>query len=591
MNDFLTCVKLTRSEFPNMRFADFCNLWQISDELKTLNATSVALTQLEQQGLHNLLRVIKKIHEIQTPFQHTSPVSSSRQLQFSSLFSLSNQALEFFNQGFVLVCDDVILWEQITQTISNTQTSTALDWIQKLYTYATQKNLVNAIEMLRHPLLEKVDADFHKIVLNWECTLRKNQQQTLDTDWPNHSLCQHLLSIACEKNFSSIFKEIFQKLPLTIQQQLLPLTNYVTLLNNTIHCLEWFKGAVNLGTYAPKIGLGLHAALKFKPEQIVFCLKHNQIRPLQSHPLFKNVNVGNLPDLLFQWAAKKQLNVLSYCSDATFEHPLVQADMLEKHQVQRVSMVGERPIANPIVSSRPTTISATGFNQLMQDPYGFYARYILKLRQLERSCAQNFAKEFGLATHKIIEVYLKQGLESASQYLHTLNLNSHPILWKGKLLRILDWVHAQMNDLHPIKFQSEQDLSAELTPIGSIKLKARIDACIFTYQGNLVVNFKTGMPPSKTEVTAGYSPQLAIEMFLTSKTHPNTSTQAEFWQLKGTQPAGIVSSSIAIPIDTLQAELEKITLHYLTQNTSFLTCPWPSKTPKYNEYKNLERLA
>ena len=455
MNDFLTCVKLTRSEFPNMRFADFCNLWQISDEIKTLNATSIALAQLEQQGQHNLLKIIQKIHEIHIPFQRTSSASSSQQLQFSSLFSLSKQALEFFNQGFVLVCDDVSLWEQITQTVSNNQTNTALDWIQKLYTYATQKTLVNALEMLRHPLLEKVDTDFHKIVMDWEYTLRKNQQQTLDTDWPNHSLCQHLLSIACEKNFSDVFKEIFQKLPLTIQQQLLPLTNYVPLLNDTIHCLEWFKGAVNLGTYTPQIVLGLHAALKFRPEQVVFCLKHNQIRPLQSHLLFKNPRGENLAELLFQWSAKNPLRILGHSSSATFEHPLVQANKLEQYQVKRLSMIEEKPIANPVIGSRPTTISATGFNQLMQDPYGFYARYILKLKNLERSCEQNFSREFGLTAHKIIELYLKQGLGAASKYLYTLKLGSNPILWKGKLLRILDWAHVQMNDLRPIKVQRE----------------------------------------------------------------------------------------------------------------------------------------
>jgi len=591
MNDFLASIQLARSEFPTMRFADFCNLWQIADEINTLGTMPIASANLEQRNQHNILKIIKKIHEVDLPFQCTAKLNASKQVQFSSLFLLSQQALELSKQGFALICDDVGLWEQITQTVSNNQSSAALDWIQKLYTYTTQKNLVNAIEMLRHPLLEKVDTNFQKTALDWEYSLRKNQQQTLGTDIPNHPLCHQLLNITDNQNFSATFSEVFQKLPLLIQQQLLPLVDFTQLLDSTLDCLEWFKGAVNLKNHRSQIHLGLHAALKFKPEQVIFCLKHNQIRPLQSHLLFKNVNGKNLPELLFQWAAKKQLNVLSYSADATFEHPLVQTDTLEKHQVKRISMIGERPIANPIASSRPTTISATGFNQLMQDPYGFYARYILKLRQLERSCAQNFAKEFGLATHKMIEVYLKQGLESALQHLHTLKLSSHPILWKGKLSRILEWIRAQVNDLHAIKIQSEQDLSIQLTTTKKITLKARVDACIFTSQANLIVNFKTGMPPSKAEATSGYAPQLAIEMFLCAKTYTNVSTQAEFWQLKGTQPAGIVSSNIALPVEALQLELEKVAHHYLTQNSPFLTCPWPSKTPKYNEYKNLERFA
>ena len=144
-----------------MRFADFCNLWQIADEIKTLGTMPIASASLEQRNQQSILKIIKKIHEVDLPFQCIAKLDTSKQVQYSSLFSLSQQALELFKQGFVLVCDDVNLWQQITQTVSNNQTSTAQDWIQKLYTYTTKKNLVNTIEMLRHPLLEKVDSDFH----------------------------------------------------------------------------------------------------------------------------------------------------------------------------------------------------------------------------------------------------------------------------------------------------------------------------------------------------------------------------------------------------------------------------------------------
>ena len=195
MNDFLASIQLARSEFPTMRFADFCNLWQITDEIKTLGTMSIASANLEQRNQRNILKIIKKIHEVDLSFQCTAKLDTSKQNQFSSLFLLSQQALELSKQGFVLICDDVTLWQQITQTVSNNHTSAALDWVQKLYTYTTKKNLVNAIEMLRHPLLEKVDANFHKTVLDWEYNLRKNQQQTLSTDLPNHPLCHQLLNI------------------------------------------------------------------------------------------------------------------------------------------------------------------------------------------------------------------------------------------------------------------------------------------------------------------------------------------------------------------------------------------------------------
>ncbi len=580
-NPILASIKQARSALPNIGFAGFYNLWQVAKELKSLNTIQKATEHLEQQDPHGILKIIQTLIHNHSPFQCTASAIQQQQIQFSSQSSLVQQAEEFYKEGFVIVCDDLNLWEQIRHGVSNDQIIIAADWVQKLYAYTIQKNLVHAIEMLRHPLLKRVDEHFHERVINWEYSLRKNQQQSLeDGDLPNHPLCQLLLG--------KTFEEIFQNLPHSIGQQVLQLTDYISLLDGTEHCLEWFKGAVSLGTCSPQLRLGLHAALEFKPNQVVFCLKHNQFRPLQSQFLFKKLTSENLTELLLRWKGQTHLNILGCPQETTFHHPLVQDNILEQHQVQRLAMIDEKPIANPDVSSRPTTISATGFNQLMQNPYGFYARTILKLRYLEQTCAQTYAKEFGLTVHKSIEMYLKHGLEDALKYLHTLKLGKRTILWNGRILRIIYWVHAQINDLKSLKVESEKDFQALLGPI---TLKARIDACVFTSQGNLVVNFKTGNPPSKTDATNGYAPQLAIEMFLSGKTYNNISAQAEFWQLKGTQPAGIVLSNIAIPIDILQTELEKITLHYLTKNTPFLTCPWPLKTPKWNEYKNLERTA
>ena len=61
MNNFLASIQLARSEFPTMRFADFCNLWQITDEIKTLGTMSIASANLEQRNQRNILKIIKKI--------------------------------------------------------------------------------------------------------------------------------------------------------------------------------------------------------------------------------------------------------------------------------------------------------------------------------------------------------------------------------------------------------------------------------------------------------------------------------------------------------------------------------------------------
>ncbi len=573
MGHVTTAIDLTRSKFPD---TDFYNFWQIASEVTNQDTVDTQFA-----------KIIQVIQKNQQPFQCHAKTSAYKHLHFSTVFSLKKHALEFFNQEFVLICDDITIWDHLIKVTAAKQISIALDWTCKLYKYATQKTLVNALEMLKHPHLTQ-DEEFNKIITDWEYALRKTQQQLLDTYFPDHPLCTYLLKIIHQNKFIDTFKEIIEKLPESTQAQTNFLAEYIHLLDGKNHCVEWFKKAVYVNTCSSQIRLGLHEALKFTPTQVVFCLRHNQIRPQLSHRLFKDIKKENLAEQLLQWKGNNPLNILSYSQEAVFCHPLVNSDHQQKYQEKRLLLLGEKPIANPITSSRPTTISATGFNLLMQDPYGFYARYILKLRALERLTNNNFAKEFGLATHKTIELYLKSGFDAALQYAHALKLSSHELLWKNKLLRILNWVHDQINDLSPNEIQSEKDFQ---TILGSITLKARIDALLFITVGNLVVNFKTGMPPGKTEVTSGYAPQLAVEMFLGHKEYDHRPIQAEFWQLKGTQPVGITSSSLAIPMNTLETELEKIISHYLVRNSQFLTCPWPSKTPKCNEYKNLERLT
>ena len=247
-------------------------------------------------------------------------------------------------------------------------------------------------------------------------------------------------------------------------------------------------------------------------------------------------------------------------------------------------VVIEKPVANPPLNSRPTSISATDFNLLMQDPYGYYAKHILKLKQLERVGVDKLAKEFGIAVHKLIEIYLKN--EDYLQYLENLTLSSPKILWFGRMLRILEWIKQQISELKPIEIQCEKDFKTLL--LGSVLLKSRVDALIVTESGSLVVNFKTGTPPTKSDVANGYSPQLLVEMFCS---HNINLKQGEIWQLKGSTPSGTVSVSIAMPIETIRNNLEKVISHYLLDKKPFLICPWPLKKSKYSEYNYLERLT
>lgn len=566
----IQAIKLAQQSFVDLSGVGFENLLQCAGELKSLGLVSAARTQLEMQNRFEFSEIIRCLVDLDTPY--ICHLKTSELDQFYDCFSTNIQLVEHAKlaipQGKILVCDDPQLWQHLQYTVMD-DAYLPYDFVEKLHLYFENPCQINTMNMLNHPFLRQIDEDLAKQILVYEYKTRKNSEKNFWKEYKfENVLVKQLVDSKC-----------WQDLPDTLLQRL-PL-EYVSLLDDSIN---WFKLAVNLKTFTPQIRLGLYNALQYKPDQVVFCLKHSQIRPLYSQSLLKSTDLNQA---LIQWGADFSLNILACNKSGYFDHPLLK-ETIKLSKIGKLKFPKTVALANPQLISRPKVISASGFNQLMQDPYGYYGRYILKLSSLERIGVNSFAKEFGIGVHKLIEIYIKQGYQEALDFMNTLNLDKPKILWHGRLLRIINWVDRQFKELKPLKIESEKLL--EISLVGGVLLRARIDASVFTENGNLVINFKTGTPPNKNEVITGYAPQLLVETFLCQNFDPHIQTQGEFWQLRGTQPLGVVTSSISMAMGLMQENLEKIVTHYLLSASPFLACPWPSKKPKYNEYVYLERL-
>ncbi len=561
----LEAIQLAQKKFLNLSCSSFENMWQYSQEIKNLSSLSNVCSQLEAQNQHKFAEIIKQIADISEPYVCSFESSNFNQICVSTTMQLIDYAKIATANGQVLICDDLQLWKHLQHTVMDNR-YLPYDFLEKLHLYFKNPTKINSMNMLNHQLLKIYDPSFAQEMLTYEYQTRNSYNEVF---FPENSLARQLLN---SKHLDDLPNKLLQILPI----------EYLPLLNSSI---DWYKLAVNCKTFTPQILLGLHNSLQYGPHQVVFCLKHNRIRPLFSQKVLKGID---LTVCLKKWSEKLPLNILAYSQAIFFDHPLLK-QTLNTEFTNRIKVPTNLPIANPPLTSRPKSISASGFNQLMQDPYGYYARYILKLKSLERIGVNKFAKEFGISVHKLIEIYIKQDWKYTLNFINNLNLPSPKILWYGRFLRIAQWIDKQFKELNLTAIEAEKEFSTLLA--GNILLKARIDAFVLTESGNLVVNFKTGTPPTKTEVTTGYAPQLLVETFLCQNEHPNISTQGEFWHLRGTQPSGIVTSSIAMPIGLMLENLEKIITHYLQTPKPFLACPWPLKKPKYNEYIYLERLT
>ena len=274
------------------------------------------------------------------------------------------------------------------------------------------------------------------------------------------------------------------------------------------------------------------------------------------------------------------------------------------------------PEPKPPQSLRPRTFSPTSFELLKRNPYGFYARYILKLSPLKPLGGEITAAFLGNLMHRILECFtqkvrkidtnnleakLAESFAKATQHI-LKPYKHHPSIHFFYAERIEaiadDIVHAfcdvfkQGGVVH-----SEQMLAHTFhTKDGPLTLRGRADAVHIHQNGTTIIDYKTGTLPKSRDVEEGFAPQLSLLGALHQKnaTHDNMLhplIDLCFWHL--TQK-GLVKKSLKDAEKTAQNTLELFltdVAHALNESTPFVAEPLPSKAPTYNIYKHLARTA
>src|SRR3989338_4718 len=245
------------------------------------------------------------------------------------------------------------------------------------------------------------------------------------------------------------YEKLITLLPSVVAEQLQQFQCLIRFIEND-HNLEWADGLVMLAFAHPNIKWGLENSLKFQPKSVILCI---------TQPLIPKLVSANSQKILLEklqaWHTNHALCVFTNLQPQAHNHYLLNTDYkITPAFIKRPEIAST--YANPKLESRQLKISATGFQQLMQDPYGFYARYILGLKNLNRILARAKPKDFGILAHELIErsINFKEfNIESFSEI--------YP-LWRKKIKRILDWVKIQLYDLQAINVVCEKIVSSDL---------------------------------------------------------------------------------------------------------------------------------
>jgi len=181
-----------------------------------------------------------------------------------------------------------------------------------------------------------------------------------------------------------------------------------------------------------------------------------------------------------------------------------------------------RPAPDPSPRQRDVLIKVTALDRLLGDPYQFYAQAILGLRQLQPLAADPFSDPAlrGTLVHGILEKWHKAkstqpGLTLAPFAADCFEAERvHPLfraLWQPRLIAAMErfeqWV-VEAEAAGRTVLASEIDGAMV---VDGVKVMGRADRIDRLADGRLgIVDYKTGAPPAKKQVMAGYALQLGL---------------------------------------------------------------------------------
>lgn len=180
-----------------------------------------------------------------------------------------------------------------------------------------------------------------------------------------------------------------------------------------------------------------------------------------------------------------------------------------------------RPAPSPPAGERPRQISVTAVDRLKADPYGFYARSMLRVAPLEAPGAEPSARWRGTFLHGVLSDWGALDGFAAGALVPRLKgafetSGLHPVvraMWLPRFEQAAEFMEARVQEE---RSAGRQPLIQGVECDGSLKLcgvtlSGKADRIDRLADGTLaIVDYKTGQPPSKKAVSEGFALQLGL---------------------------------------------------------------------------------
>ena len=391
-------------------------------------------------------------------------------------------------------------------------------------------------------------------------------------------------------------------------------------------------GGLNEGTWPPAVETGpwvnrpMRAALGLpQPERRIGLSAHDFAMALGAETLLltRAEREGTAPTVPSRWLARLDA-LFGYEGGEQVPPQYIQrgkrslaawATKLDRAESYRP---WPRPEPVPPLQARPDRLSVSSVEQWRRDPYGLYARAILRLRPLDPLEAAFSAAERGEALHKALDNFVQRhpsGLLPDNAIAEFEQLGEHHLqalltspaeraFWWPRFRRLARWLVGLENERRRTGARvlgSEIDGFLLLGPRNKpLRIEARADRIDDAGDGTWdIIDYKTGRVPTKDEIQALFAPQLLLEAAMAERNgfagikHAPALAQPAYWQANGLGDGGKVTriEDSATLVARMVEQVERMAARFARPDSSYPAVPWPKYIPAFNDYAHLERIA
>lgn len=279
------------------------------------------------------------------------------------------------------------------------------------------------------------------------------------------------------------------------------------------------------------------------------------------------------------------------------------------HQWDKPAQLSPHPAPSysPPLSIRPRRLPVTAIGTWQQDPYSLYARQILKLYPLESLDRHPDSRDWGTATHKILERFYNEYIfetadpQNAFDAIRQQVLMAYPLTpslakaWQGKLDAISDWVLANIHESSSrILTEKKMTMQFTLTDGSTFELNGKADRIDREVDQIIVTDYKTGSLPMDKSIVNGQSPQMPLLGLLAKQASGLSAPdiQLRYIKLKGKTGDPVTVKNLKNPEEIMQLNreyLSQLLEEYYIQETPYTASMIANAS--HDTYHNLKRVA